>query len=66
MNFPRREELADLVGPTYVDGCQWRVYKDIEGDGSMNVLIVLADEWTIIKGADFRNVAERVLRQIDQ
>lgn len=66
MSFPREEILGDLVGPRrYVDGIQWRVFEDLDGDmPGRNVLIVLGGEWTMVTAADFRQAADRILKQL--
>lgn len=66
-NFPREENLADLVGDrTYNDYIQWRVFKDLDGElPGVNVLMVLGNSWTMVSGADFKATIDRILRQLD-
>jgi len=64
--MPRVEDLADLVGGRdYADGIRWRVFEDLEGEKrSRDVLVVLGDHWTILPGAAFKALADRILPQL--
>lgn len=67
MTFPREEDMGELVGErVYYEYVQWRVFKDLDDvAGGVNVLVLLGDAWTMISGADFKAVAERILPQLD-
>jgi hypothetical protein len=66
--FPREEDLADLVGDAqYVQQARWRLFLDLDGELSgKSVLLVLGGSWTILPAAEFRRLAERILRQLDE
>lgn len=69
---PREEVLEDLVaGRTYREEAGWRLFREIRDDGTtgdMQVLLTLGPPetgfWTLLGSAEFRRLAERVLRQL--
>jgi len=68
MTFPKHEDLA-LDDANYREEVRWRLFID-ESGGRMhaaegkNVLISMGEYWTVLSAADFRAMAERILRQL--
>lgn len=69
MTFPREEKFDELIGDaSYVEaGIRWRLFKDLTGGmQGMQILIVLGNQYTLLNGAQFRAIAERILRQLER
>lgn len=66
MSFPREGRFDDLVGAAvYAEGLGLRLIKDLEDSGGSQVVIVVGNQWTVLGGQEFRQLAARLLRQLE-
>lgn len=64
MSFPREEQM-DMSHLKYVENAEWRLFLDLEGElHGMQVLMILEDRYTVLDGATFRAMAERILAKL--
>jgi len=60
---PNVEELGNVIGDRdYVPDLCYSIFQDI--DARRDVLVVMGDRWTIVEGAAFKAMAERLLPQL--
>lgn len=66
MSLPREERFDDLGGgAVYAERLGVRLIKDLEELGSSQVVIVVGNQWTVLGGQEFRQLAARLLRQLE-